>query len=461
LRHRKRAPGAAPQTERVQVIHERHTPIEEPIEDSEPVRVPVAQEAAFPSAPPSPPASTAGAPPSRRRATWIALGALLVVAAALGRWWWPERLPLLQVVQRDFVQTVVASGHVEAPHRVSIGAQIVGTVEQVPVDEGQTVAADTLLVLLDARELLAAAEQAARAVEQAELKLRSIDEVQRPVAGQALRQARVTLDNARASQGRTADLFQQGFVGQAALDDAQKALDLADAQLAVAARQLEALRAGGSDRRLAEAALAEAHANADAAQARLRNTRIVAPVAGVLIARDVEPGDVVQPGKALMTLSPLGETQLVVDIDERNVGRIAIGQQALASADAFPDRRFGAEVVYVNPGVDAQRGSVQVKLRVPQPPPELRQDMTVSVDIAVAQRAHAVLVPVDALHDADAAPWVLRVEDGHARHRAVRVGLRGNGWAEVLDGLAPGDRVVPASATAVRDGDRVASAGDA
>jgi HlyD family secretion protein len=388
---------------------------------------------------------------------WGAL-ATVVVAAVSGLVWWilPARVSLVTVEQRDFAQTVVASGHVEAPHRVSIGVQIVGTVEEVPVAEGQTVAAGTLLVLLDARELRAAAEQATRAVEQAELKLRSIDQVQRPVAEQALRQARVTLDNARASQGRTADLFRQGFVGQAALDDAQKALDLADAQVAVAMRQLDALRVDGSDRRIAEAALAEARASAEAAQARLRNTRIAAPVAGVLIARDVEPGDVVQPGKALMTLSPLGETQLVVDIDERNVGRIALGQHALASADAFPDRRFGAEVVYVNPGIDAQRGSVEVKLRVPDPPLELKQDMTVSVDIAVAERAHAVLVQVDALHDADAAPWVLRVEDGRARRRAVRVGLRGNGWVEVLEGLARGDRLVPASATGVRDGDRVA-----
>jgi HlyD family secretion protein len=367
----------------------------------------------------------------------------------------PSRVALVTLEQRDFAQTVVATGHVEAPHRVSIAAQVVGSVSEVPVAEGQTVAAGDPLVVLDARELRAAADQADSAVEQARLRLRSIEEVQRPVAEQSLRQAQVNLDNARAARQRTADLFAQAFVGQAALDDAQKAADLAEAQVASARKQFDAFAATGSERRIAEAALVQARAAAETAQARLRYTRIDAPVGGVLIARDVEPGDVVQPGKTLMTLSPAGETQLIVQIDERNLARIQLGQVARASADAFADDRFAAEIVYINPGIDAQRGSVEVKLRVPQPPAYLRQDMTVSVDIEVARRPRAVLVPLDALHDADANPWVLRVEDGVARRRDVRIGLRGNGFAEVLAGVAAGDRIVSTSATSVRAGDRV------
>ena len=69
----------------------------------------------------------------------------------------------------------------------------------------------------------------------------------------------------------------------------------------------------------------------------------------------------VQPGKVLMVLSPAGETQLVLQIDERNLGRLKLGQRALASADAYPQERFAAELVYINPGVDAQRGTVEVQ----------------------------------------------------------------------------------------------------
>jgi HlyD family secretion protein len=84
--------------------------------------------------------------------------------------------------------------------------------------------------------------------------------------------------------------------------------------------------------------------------------------------------------------------------------------------------------------------------------------MTVSVDIEVARRDRAMLVSVEALHDAETSPWVLRVENGIARRRAVKLGLRGSGTAEVLDGLAPGDRVIPVSAQRVHDGDRVREA---
>jgi HlyD family secretion protein len=75
----------------------------------------------------------------------------------------------------------------------------------------------------------------------------------------------------------------------------------------------------------------------------------------------------------------------------------------------------------------------------------------------VARRAAAVLVPTDALHQADTtAPWVLKVDAGHARRQAVSLGLRSGGWAEVLDGLRPGDRVLPSvTLPAVADGERI------
>lgn len=363
------------------------------------------------------------------------------------------------VAPRELVRTVVASGRVEAPHRVELGAQIVGTVVKVPVDEGQSVQAGQPLVLLDDAELRAASREADVAVLQAQARLRQLQELQRPVAAQSLRQAQATLDNARSQWRRQEDLFRQGFVGQAALDDARKSVELADAQVAAARRQHEATLAGGSDEAIASAALAQARAGAEMARARLRYATLSAPVDGVLISRNVERGDVVQPGKTLMVLSPTGETQLVVQFDEKNLGLLALGQRAVASADAFADQRFAAEVVYINPGVDVQRGSVEVKLRVPSPPAYLRQDMTVSVDVEVARRAHALAVPLELVHDADgASPWVLKAaDDGHARRQPVRLGLRGGGVVEVVEGLKAGDRLVPGTA-GVQEGMRLKTA---
>lgn len=393
-----------------------------------------------------------------RRHAWEGSFGLLMALAAVAmafRWWIGPSIGAETVMRRDFVQTVVASGHVETPHRVDVGAQITGTVSRVPVAEGQVVKAGDTLVELESAEVRAAMRQAEVAVLQAEARLRQLREVQMPVAEQAARQAQTNLENARSQLRRNQDLFQKGFIGEAALEDTRKAVDLADAQARSTQKQLETVRTTGSDYALAEAALAEAQASAQVARARTSYTTITATVDGTLIARNVEVGDVVQAGKVLMVLSPAGRTQLVVDIDEKNLHLLAIGQKALASADAYPRQRFAAELVYINPGVNAQTGAVQIKLDVPSPPMSLKQDMTVSVDIEVASRPQALLVPSSVVHDADSnAPWVLRVQEGRAVRSAVRLGLRSGGFCEVVEGLRAGDRVIPLAA-AVTAGARV------
>jgi HlyD family secretion protein len=272
-------------------------------------------------------------------------------------------------------------------------------------------------------------------------------EVQAPVAEQSLRQAQVNLDNARSTLRRNQDLFEKNFIGEAALEDSRKAVELADAQVRSARKQVDTAGASGSDTALATAAVAEAQASVQAAHARSSYAFIRAATNGTLIARNVEVGDVVQPGKVLMTLSPAGRTQLVVEIDEKNLRLLALGQKALASADAYPQQRFSAELAYINPGVNAQTGAVEVKLDVPVPPAVIRQDMTVSVDIEVARRAQTLLVSASAVNDGDtAAPWVLRLQDGRALRRPVRLGLRSGGFAEIVEGLQEGDEVIPATA---------------
>lgn len=385
---------------------------------------------------------------------WLVVLALAGVAWVVQAWRGPK-VGVREVVRRDYVQSVVASGRVQAPNRVDVGAQVTGTVVDVPVEPGQRVRAGTVLVALQSAEAQALERQARLAVVQAEARLRQLREVQAPVAEQGLRQARATFDTARANRERSEALFKQGFVGEAALEEARKAEALAAAQRLSAATQLETARPSGSDYALAEAALAQAEAGLQAAQARMRYTRVLAPRDGLLIDRHVEVGDVVQPGKALMTLSPEGETQLVVDIDERHLAQLRVGLPALASADAFADQRFEARLAYINPAVNAQTGAVQIKLDVPKPPAYLRQDMTVSVDIQVARHPQALVVSQDVLHEAESPhPWVLRVESGQARRQAVRLGLRGGGLAEVLEGLDAGDLLVPAGEP-VREGARL------
>ena len=388
----------------------------------------------------------------------IVVGLALLAAALWGgqRWFLGPQTPVVVVVQRDFVQTVVASGRIESPHRVELGVQITGTVKAVPVNEGQSVQAAQTLIELEDAELVASVRQAELAVTQAQAKLRQLREVQAPLAEQAMHQAQVNQDAATRALQRTQDLFDKGFIGQAALDESARAEQVMRSQLKSTQQQLNSARAGGSDMAVADSALSQAQAGAELARARLRYSKVLAPVAGTLIARSVEPGDAVQPGKVLMVLSPAGETQLVVQIDEKHLNLLKIGQTAQVSADAYPDQRFTAELVYINPGVDAQRGSVEVKLHVTQAPAYLRQDMTVSVDIEVAQRSQAVLVPTEAVHDLDTnAPWVLKVVKGQAVRSPILLGLRSQGLSEVREGLTAGDQVLATANLAVNDKARV------
>ena len=182
---------------------------------------------------------------------------------------------------------------------------------------------------------------------------------------------------------------------------------------------------------------------------------IKTPRDGVLITRNVEKGNVVQPSNVLMVLSPFVDTQIVVQVDEKNLGLIAVGQQALVSADAFPKDTFPAEVFYINPGVDLQRASVGVKLKVSNPPIYLRQDMTVSVDIETARRPDTLILPAASVRGMTTGkPWVMSVDHGRAVHDPVKIGLVTTGKVEIVDGLKEGDLVIDAISP-IKEGERV------
>jgi HlyD family secretion protein len=397
--------------------------------------------------------------PRLKHRPWLIAIAVICVAAAAyfaAQKWLGPKLLVHTVEVQDIVQTIVASGHVETPLRVDIASQITGTVASIPVAEGQTVTARQLLIALEDSEAKALVSQARAAVTQAEARLRQIRDLGLPSARQALEQAKINRANVAKQTARTIELQAKGFVGQSVLDDAQKNLAIADSQVKAAQLQVDSNAQRGGDYLVADAALQQAKASFDVAVARLDYTTIKAPVDGILIARNVERGDVVQPGKVLMVLSPGGQVQLIAQIDERNLANLRLGEKAIVAADAFPDSRFAAEVAYINPAVDPLRGSVEVKLNVPAPPAHLRQDMTVSIDIEVARRLRTLVVPIDAVHNGTGIePWVTLITQGHASRQPVKLGLRGGGKVEILSGIQAGDKILVATTAQVVDGARV------
>ncbi len=360
------------------------------------------------------------------------------------------------VTMGDLTQTVVASGRIVTPQRIAISAQLLARVQNMTVAEGSTVTEGQLLVELNDEDARANLAQASAAVEQASARLRSIQELELPAAQHNLDETQANLLQAGKQLVRIQDLKKNGFVGQSDLDNAQRNFDIAQSQVDSASLQILARQPSGSSYVVAETALTQAQAVFQQASVKLAQYRILAPVNGTLISREAEAGDIVQPGQELMLLAGAGKSQIEVQLDEKNLSRIQIGQPALASADAFASDRFEAKVSYINPGIDATRGAVEVKLDVPVPPEYLRQDMTVSVDIHTAQREGVMVIPTGTIHDISGAePWVMVVRQRRAVRQPVELGLRGDENVEVLKGLSTGEPVVSASIKTVVEGARV------
>ena len=394
----------------------------------------------------------------RRRCIWVALVLALVAGTWCVRMVTAIRVPAVAVRRADLVQKVVASGRVLPPATIELGAVRTGTVAEVRVDQGSVVKRGDVLVRIDDAEQAADVAQAKARVAMGEAELDRMRRVGSPVATERQRQAQFEQDRAQKQFERMKALLESGAVSRSEYDDAEKALALARSQVEGARAQAVSSMAGG-DLRQVVAALEAMKAALASAQARLDQTRIVAPADGVILTREVEPGDVVQPGKALLTLAVNGPTQILIRPEEKNVATLRVGQQATASADAYPRETFSCTVGRVAPSVDAQRGTIEIRLLVPSPPAYLKADMTVSVNVEVGRKAGALVLPTEAVRDATAAaPWVWALRSGRAAKVPVQIGIRGDARVEVAGGLAEGDLVLVNGERALREGQRVRAA---
>jgi HlyD family secretion protein len=382
---------------------------------------------------------------SRRIGRPVALAsALLIVLALVWRALLPPELPAWRIDAAPLVQQVVATGRVITTSRSQVGSEITATVVERHVREGDTVEPGQLLVTLQAPDLAAA-------VREAEAALQRLVAGSRPEAEARLAQAEAQLAQASREARRREDLFNRQLIAREALEQALEAESVARAAAEAARASATTTRAGGSE----EAQLRERLA---AARAQLARTQIRAQRAGTVLTRNVEPGDLVQPGRVLFTIAHTGNTEIEVPVDEKNLATLAEGQQAVCLADAWPDHPFPAVVDYIAPGIDADRGTVTLRLRVEPVPEFLRQDMTVTVNIETGRRDSALVVPNDALLPADAQGRraVLVVRDGRVVRLPVTTGLRGVTMTEVTEGLAAGDEVLADGArTGIAEGARV------
>lgn len=373
---------------------------------------------------------------------WIMIILLvLLVSFAIYRWWQGPLLPSYEVVSSPLIQTVVASGRVEKVSRTQIGSEITGVVLERLVQEGDRVSRGDVLLVLKSDEISAQ-------VRQAEAELKELATTRRPQAEFDLANAKVQLEQAQ----REAVRRRNTELGILSAEEREKSIEAEK----LARNNLESARlkvASLAPDKVEETKLREQLA---ALQAQLAKTKIRAEVSGIILTRNVEPGDLVQPSQTLFTIALDGATEIRVPFDERNLPLLALQQKAAVITDAYPDQPFPAHINFIAPSIDAQRGTVEVRLTVDPVPDFLRQDMTVSVNVETNKREQTLVIPNDALSSISGnKAMVILVRDRKIQRHPITLGLRGLVMSEVVAGLKEGDHVLTDAESVLKDGIRV------
>ncbi|MBK1635773.1 efflux RND transporter periplasmic adaptor subunit [Rhodovulum adriaticum] len=316
---------------------------------------------------------------SHKAGRWAWVKYVLLVAALAATWaLWPRgedarspRYVTEAITRGGFDVVVSATGSIEPTELVEISSELSGTLETVEVDFNDAVEVGSLLATLDTAKL--ASEQA---VQQASV---LAAEAKVAVAEASLREARQTYDRGRKLVERGVET-EETFIGQ------QAGFERAEAELAAA-----------------RADLALAQANLRSVDVDLDKSRILSPVKGIVLERDADPGQIVAASLSAPILFTVAEDltqmELQADIDEADIGKVAVGQQARFTVEAYDDRTFPAQITQVRFAPETTEGVVTYKaiLTLDNSDMALRPGMTATADIVVTTVQDTVLVPNAAL----------------------------------------------------------------
>ncbi len=375
-----------------------------------------------------------------------------------------------QVGRRDLVSAVTASGKIEPKTSVDISADITGRIVKIAVREGDLVKKGQFLIQIDPAQYQAAVSRAEGVVASTQA---------------TMLQTRASRDQAERAWRRARDLSQAGanLIAPAAVEDYKTALDVAQATYEATGAQLSQSRAS----------LQEARDN-------LTKTRLVSPISGRVTRLAVEEGEVAVPGTfsketgLLMTVADLSVILAKVQVDETDVVRLTPDDSVEVTIDAYQDSTFVGRVTRVShsaqltatqtaSGSNDRAVDFDVEITLQDPPEDIRPDLSCTARVVTDTRSGALSIPIIALTVRDherlpnentpaadtlkpkrrnrEAEGVFVVRDGVATFRPVKVGIAGDEYFEVLDGVRDGETIVGGTYQAIRDlkdGDRVRQA---
>ena len=316
-----------------------------------------------------------------------------MLLAAVGSWWRfgsGPQIAAVAAVRGTAVEIVYATGGVEPVHWAKVASVIRDRIIEICDCEGRTVAKGDVLVRLDGRDVEAGLK---------ELKARE--------------------DFLKREMSRVSELIIRGAATSQAQERA--AMDLQTVQGLISV-QTE----------------------------KIADYTIVAPMDGVVLRRDGEVGEIADAGQILFRIGVPKPLQVVAEVNEEDIPRVALGETALFRTDAFPEQRLEGKVSDITPMGDVAAKTFRVKIALPDDTP-LKPGMSVEANIITREKPNALLIPADALQG----NTVFVVDGTRARKRDVKVGIRGIRMVEILSGLADGERVASPSAADLKDGARV------
>jgi membrane fusion protein, multidrug efflux system len=313
-------------------------------------------------------------------------------------------------------RTLTYSGVVRPRIESAIGFRVGGKIVERAVNVGDRVGVGQLIARLDDTDLKLA-ENSAKA---------------------AVASARTRRDVARDNLERAKPLLAKQYISQAAYDVRLNEFDAAASALDSAEAQL----------RQATNAVSYATLKADKA--------------GIVTAVTGEPGQVVSPGQAVITLAEAGATEIAIAVPEQDAGRIAVGQQARIALWAGPRAGTAGRIREIAGQADSASRTYAVRVAVASPPESMRLGMTATVAVRIDEGAAGMLVPLTALAEVDGVPVVFVVDAGSktVRRRRITVAGTADEGVRVADGLAAGELVVTAGVQFLRDGMRVRLPGE-
>jgi|GEM_PF-2459197 len=386
---------------------------------------------------------------------------ILLIIIAVYVYYRPIKVEVSAIKEGPVVVLIAATGRVEAKDHAKLSSRIGGRIVQLPYDAGDRVKKGELLLVLESEDIDAKVEEARQRIKASHAHLKRLRAGSRPeeIAEQ---QARVLereseRELAKANERRGAKLFQDGYISRSEYDDLFTALKVAKQRFEAENKRLALVEKGPRQEEIEEAyqELLAAQSVLKGLESDRNELFIHSPLTGVVTVRFAEPGETVSAQQAIIEVADLTNLEVKVQVEETDAGKVKTGQNAYLLPDIFPDRSIKGKVVEISPIADYSQGTIEVTVIAEEDASFLKPGMTVDTSIEVQKITNSLLVPFSALIEEEGKVYVYVISEEHAQKRAIKTGIRGQTYVQLISGLEEGDLVVTSSHGDLRDRCRV------